>query len=131
MFSDFLAFAGTLDEIDWRNMRRTCKRTMRHHPELSTMTLVESLLHALRGRWPPDFGIPGDFAFAIFRIAGPPASCSIHTLSHEPLARFAADAAARLQGGIGIMAVTYGAGALKYRQSIRWHRRTRKNRPSW
>jgi indolepyruvate decarboxylase len=77
------------------------------------MTLVESLLHALKAHGGRQiFGIPGDFALPFFRIAETSGILPIHTLSHEPSLGFAADAAARLQGGIGIAAVTYGAGAL-------------------
>jgi indolepyruvate decarboxylase len=36
----------------------------------------------------------------------------LYTLSHEPGVGFAADAAARIIGGLGVAAVTYGAGAL-------------------
>src|SRR3546814_6839930 len=35
----------------------------------------------------------------------------LYTLSHEPGAAFAADAAARFNCGLGVVAVTYGAGA--------------------
>ena len=35
----------------------------------------------------------------------------LHTLSHEPAVGFAADAAGRFRGTIGVAAVTYGAGA--------------------
>ena len=35
----------------------------------------------------------------------------LHTLSHEPGVGFAADGAARIGGGLGVAAVTYGAGA--------------------
>lgn len=77
------------------------------------MTLVESLLHALKAHGGRQiFGIPGDFALPFFRIAETSGILPIHTLSHEPSLGFAADAAARLQGGLGIAAVTYGAGAL-------------------
>ena len=36
----------------------------------------------------------------------------LYTLSHEPSVGFAADGAARYGGGLGVAAVTYGAGAL-------------------
>ena len=39
------------------------------------------------------------------------AASALHTLSHEPGVGFAADAAARIGGGLGVAAVTYGAGA--------------------
>ncbi len=77
------------------------------------MTLVESLLYALRAHGGRQiFGIPGDFALPLFSIAEKSGILPIHTLSHEPSLGFAADAAARLQRGLGIAAVTYGAGAL-------------------
>src|SRR5208282_5435959 len=36
----------------------------------------------------------------------------LFTMSHEPALSYAADAAARVGGGVGVAAVTYGAGAL-------------------
>src|SRR6202030_1598809 len=40
------------------------------------------------------------------------------TLSHEPAVGFAADAAARYHGGLGVAVVTYGAGGLNIVNSI-------------
>jgi indolepyruvate decarboxylase len=76
-------------------------------------TLTERLLHALRERGATEiFGIPGDFALPLFREIERAAILPLHTLSHEPGVGFAADAAARVRGGLGVAAVTYGAGAL-------------------
>ena len=77
------------------------------------MNLTESLLHALVDHGARQiFGIPGDFALPYFRIIEQTGILPLHTLSHEPGVGFAADAAARVQGRIGVAAVTYGAGAL-------------------
>ena len=77
------------------------------------MDLTESLLTALRERGARQiFGIPGDFALPFFRIAERSGILPLHTLSHEPAVGFAADGAARAGQGLGVAAVTYGAGAL-------------------
>ncbi|MGQ0710112.1 MAG: indolepyruvate/phenylpyruvate decarboxylase [Rhodoferax sp.] len=77
------------------------------------MNLTESLLHALHAHGARQiFGIPGDFALPFFRIIETSGILPLHTLSHEPGVGFAADAAGRIQGGLGVAAVTYGAGAL-------------------
>ncbi len=76
------------------------------------MNLTESLLHALKARGATEvFGIPGDFALPLFAEIERAALLPLHTLSHEPGVGFAADAAARARGGLGVAAVTYGAGA--------------------
>jgi indolepyruvate decarboxylase len=76
------------------------------------MKLVEALLTALKDRGAGEvFGIPGDFALPFFKIAEESAILPVHTLSHEPAVGFAADAAARFRGTLGVAAVTYGAGA--------------------
>ena len=76
------------------------------------MTLAESLLRALADHGAREiFGIPGDFALALFRTIERSRILPLHTLSHEPAVGFAADAAARLHGTLGVAAVTYGAGA--------------------
>jgi indolepyruvate decarboxylase len=76
------------------------------------MSLVERLLEALRERGAGEiFGIPGDFALPFFKIAEESGILPLHTLSHEPGVGFAADAAARTRGALGVAAVTYGAGA--------------------
>ncbi|MBI2940828.1 MAG: hypothetical protein HYY04_10365, partial [Chloroflexi bacterium] len=56
------------------------------------------------------FGIPGDFALSLFQ-AMKQAGLQIVVTTHEPAAGFAADAYARLRG-LGVIVVTYGAGAL-------------------
>ncbi len=77
------------------------------------MNLTESLLHALKAHGARQiFGIPGDFALPYFRIIEESRILPLYTLSHEPAVGFAADAAARVGGGLGVAAVTYGAGAL-------------------
>ncbi|MCK9983672.1 MAG: indolepyruvate decarboxylase [Azoarcus sp.] len=76
------------------------------------MNLVESLLHALKDHGAREiFGIPGDFALPYFRIIEESEILPLYTLSHEPGVGFAADATARIRGGLGVAAVTYGAGA--------------------
>lgn len=77
------------------------------------MKLTESLLQALKAHGARQiFGIPGDFALPFFRIMEESQILPLYTLSHEPAVGFAADAAARMMGGLGVAAVTYGAGAL-------------------
>ncbi|MBI2307629.1 MAG: indolepyruvate/phenylpyruvate decarboxylase [Rhodocyclales bacterium] len=80
------------------------------------MNLTESLLHAFKANGARQiFGIPGDFALPFFRIIEESQILPLFTLSHEPAVGFAADAAARIEGGgtsLGVAAVTYGAGAL-------------------
>lgn len=76
-------------------------------------TLAECLLSALRDHGARAvFGIPGDFALPLFAAIERSGILPLHTLSHEPAIGFAADAAARISGGLGVAAVTYGAGAL-------------------
>ena len=76
------------------------------------MNITERLLEALKARGATEvFGIPGDFALPLFREIERSAILPLHTLSHEPGVGFAADAAARARGGLGVAAVTYGAGA--------------------
>ncbi|HAY09578.1 MAG TPA: indolepyruvate/phenylpyruvate decarboxylase, partial [Thauera sp.] len=83
------------------------------------MTLTESLLHALKAHGARQiFGIPGDFALPYFRIIEESKILPLHTLSHEPGVGFAADAAGRIGGGLGVAAVTYGAGALNMINSV-------------
>ena len=77
------------------------------------MNLTESLLHALKDHGARQiFGIPGDFALPYFRIIEQSKILPLYTLSHEPGVGFAADASARVNMGLGVAAVTYGAGAL-------------------
>ena len=77
------------------------------------MNVAQALLHALEEHGAREiFGIPGDFAMAFFRVAEDSGILPLYTLSHEPGVGFAADAAARARLGLGVAAVTYGAGAL-------------------
>ena len=77
------------------------------------MNLIESLLQALKTHGAQQiFGIPGDFALPYFRIIEESDILPLYTLSHEPAVGFAADASARIHCGLGVAAVTYGAGAL-------------------
>jgi indolepyruvate decarboxylase len=74
--------------------------------------LAEALLQALRRAGAREiFGIPGDFALPLFEVIERTAELPLYTLSHEPAVGFAADAATRFHGGIGVAAITYGAGA--------------------
>jgi indolepyruvate decarboxylase len=57
------------------------------------------------------FGIPGDFALPFFDALEAGGRLPLYTLSHEPSAGFAADAAARMRCAPSAVAVTYGAGA--------------------
>lgn len=76
------------------------------------MTLTARLLAALQHRGATEiFGIPGDFALPLFREIERCNVLPLYTLSHEPGVGFAADAASRARGGLGVAAVTYGAGA--------------------
>jgi indolepyruvate decarboxylase len=76
------------------------------------MNLAQRLLQALKARGATEvFGIPGDFALPLFREIENSGLLPLVTLSHEPGVGFAADAAARVRGGLGVAAVTYGAGA--------------------
>lgn len=79
---------------------------------MDATTLTERLMQALQVRGARAvFGIPGDFALPLFREMERCATLPLYTLSHEPGVGFAADAAARIGGGLGVAAVTYGAGA--------------------
>ena len=83
------------------------------------MNLTESLLHALEDHGARQiFGIPGDFALKFFRVIEESRILPLYTLSHEPAVGFAADGAARADQGIGVAAVTYGAGALNMVNSV-------------
>jgi indolepyruvate decarboxylase len=76
------------------------------------MTLAASLLTALKAHGAREiFGIPGDFALPLFDAIERSGILPLYTLSHEPAVGYAADAAARINGGLGVAAVTYGAGA--------------------
>ncbi len=83
------------------------------------MNLTEQLLHALKKHGARQiFGIPGDFALPYFKIIEDSQILPLYTLSHEPGVGFAADAAARINGSLGVAAVTYGAGALNMINSV-------------
>ncbi len=83
------------------------------------MNLAQSLLLALKARGATEvFGIPGDFALPLFREIERCAVLPLFTLSHEPGVGFAADAAARARGGLGVAAVTYGAGAINLLNAV-------------
>jgi len=83
------------------------------------MNLTQQLLHALKKHGARQiFGIPGDFALPYFRIIEESKILPLYTLSHEPGVGFAADASARINAGLGVAAVTYGAGALNMINSI-------------
>jgi indolepyruvate decarboxylase len=76
------------------------------------MNLTEALLHALKAHGAREiFGIPGDFALPYFKVIEESGILPLYTLSHEPGVGFAADAAGRSSTGLGVAAVTYGAGA--------------------
>ena len=77
------------------------------------MNITEALLYALRDHGATEvYGIPGDFALPYFAVIEESEILPLYTLSHEPAVGFAADASARFSGGLGVAAVTYGAGAL-------------------
>ncbi|MCB0211993.1 MAG: indolepyruvate/phenylpyruvate decarboxylase, partial [Anaerolineae bacterium] len=77
------------------------------------MQIGLALLEALKAQGAYEiFGIPGDFALPFFKVIEESQVLPLYTLSHEPGVGFAADAAARLHGGLGVAVVTYGAGAL-------------------
>jgi indolepyruvate decarboxylase len=78
-----------------------------------TEPLAHALLRALKAYGAGEiFGIPGDFALPFFREIEASAILPLYTLSHEPGVGFAADAAARWRGSLGVAAITYGAGGL-------------------
>ncbi len=77
------------------------------------MSLGLNLLHALKAHGAREiFGIPGDFILPLYKQIEASGILPLYTLSHEPSLGFAADAAARMNCGLGVIAVTYGAGAL-------------------
>lgn len=88
-------------------------------PSSSSATVATHLLDALRGHGARAiFGIPGDFALPFFGVIEEQATLPLYTLSHEPSLGYAADAAARFAGGLGVAAVTYGAGSLNLVNAI-------------
>jgi indolepyruvate decarboxylase len=76
-------------------------------PRLATALLQGLKTHGAR----EIFGIPGDFVLPFFKVIEESGILPHYTLSHEPAVGFAADAAARYHGGLGVAVVTYGAGA--------------------
>jgi indolepyruvate decarboxylase len=75
-------------------------------------TLATALLNALKDHGAREiFGIPGDFVLPLYKVIEESGILPQFTLSHEPAVGFAADAAARYHGGLGVAVVTYGAGA--------------------
>lgn len=82
-------------------------------------TLATSLLQGLKAHGARElFGIPGDFVLAFFKVVEESGILPCFTLSHEPAVGFAADAAARYHSGLGVAAVTYGAGAFNLVNAI-------------
>ena len=75
-------------------------------------TLATVLLRALKAHGASEiFGIPGDFVLPFYKAVEQSGILPHYELSHEPAVGFAADAAARFHGGIGVAVVTYGGGA--------------------
>ena len=75
-------------------------------------TLATALLDGLKQHGAREiFGIPGDFVLPFYKAIEESRILPHYTLSHEPAVGFAADAAARYHGGLGVAVVTYGAGA--------------------
>lgn len=81
-------------------------------PDFRMASLATVLLRALKAHGAREiFGIPGDFVLPFYRVIEQSGILPHVELSHEPAVGFAADAAARFHGGIGVAVVTYGAGA--------------------
>jgi len=57
------------------------------------------------------FGLPGDLVLGLFHRFGRDRGLEIVTLSHEPAVGFAADGYSRSTRRLGVVCVTYGAGA--------------------
>lgn len=77
------------------------------------MNVGETLLNALKEAGAKAlFGIPGDYVLPFFDVIEESRILPLYTFSHEPAVGYAADAAARHGGGVGVAVVTYGAGAL-------------------
>ncbi|AVT82029.1 indolepyruvate/phenylpyruvate decarboxylase [Rhodopseudomonas palustris] len=82
-------------------------------------TLATALLDALKDHGAREiFGIPGDFVLPFFKVIEESGGLPYFTMSHEPAVGFAADAASRYRGSIGVAVVTYGAGAFNLVNSI-------------
>jgi indolepyruvate decarboxylase len=83
------------------------------------MEIGRALLSALKDHGAEGiFGIPGDFALPFFKVIEDSGILPLYTLSHEPALGFAADAAARYNSSLGVVAVTYGAGAFNVLNSM-------------
>jgi indolepyruvate decarboxylase len=83
-----------------------------HWRETPFVQLSHALLAALKDHGAREiFGIPGDFVLPFFKVIEESGILPLYTLSHEPGLGFAADAAGRANCGLGVAAVTYGAGA--------------------
>src|SRR5690242_17621837 len=81
--------------------------------------LAISLLQGLKDHGAREiFGIPGDFVLPFYKVIEESKILPHYTLSHEPAVGFAADAAARYHGGLGVAVVTYGAGAFNVVNAI-------------
>jgi indolepyruvate decarboxylase len=82
-------------------------------------TLATALLQGLKDHGAREiFGIPGDFVLPLYKVIEESKILPHYTLSHEPAVGFAADAAARYHGGLGVAVVTYGAGAFNLVNAI-------------
>src|SRR2546430_11106340 len=82
-------------------------------------TLATALLNGLKDHAGREiFGIPGDFVLPFYKVIEESGILPHYTLSHEPGVGFAADAAARYHGGLGVAVVTYGAGAFNLVNAI-------------
>src|SRR5207245_1170651 len=82
-------------------------------------TLAQALLKGLKDHGAREiFGIPGDFVLPFYKVIEESGILPHYTLSHEPGVGFAADAAARYHGGLGVAVVTYGAGAFNLVNAI-------------
>lgn len=83
------------------------------------MTISLSLLNALKEYGAKEiFGLPGDFILPFFKVIEESKILPLYTLSHEPGIGFAADAAGRFHGNIGVAAITYGAGAFNLLNTV-------------
>src|SRR5690348_386048 len=58
------------------------------------------------------FGLPGDFVLNLFEALEGDGRFQLVRFGHEPAVGFAADGSARSTNGLGVCAITYGAGGL-------------------
>jgi indolepyruvate decarboxylase len=83
------------------------------------MTLAAYLFDALeRAGVRQIFGIPGDFVLNLYEALEQDGRFQVVRFSHEPSVGFAADGCARITGGLGVAAITYGAGGLNMVNSV-------------